>query len=344
MRILIVEPQFADPDMERAILGPEAEIVLYSAIRDGPVPRAELAACDGLIHYRSRNAITRADVEAMERCRIVAQAGVGFNHIDLVACAERGIPVCNTPDYGTTEVADHTVALALSLVRGVAAYNDRLRRRAIGWDAMAVPNIRRLRGATFGVVGLGRIGLAAALRMKGFECEIAFHDPYLAPGAERALGFRRTETLAELMATSDILSVNTPLNAETAGLIGPASLAAAKPGLILVNTARGGTIDLDALEAALRSGQVAAAGLDVLPREPLDYAHPLLAAWERGETWLDGRLIVTPHAAFYSPDSITDMRRIVTETAANYLTRGVLRACVNAALLAEPRPASLSAA
>lgn len=334
MRILIIDPQFdAEPDVERSVAGPEADIVVWRTLDRGFPPDTEFAACDALINCRSRNAITRETVALMDRCRIVSQAGVGFNHIDIAACAERGIPVCNAPDYGTAEVADHAVTLAMCLTRGIVAYDAKLRNRAIGWDARAQKTVRRTRGLTFGVVGLGRIGTAAALRAQAFGMTIAFHDPYLSPGTERSFGFERTETLAELMGTSDILSVHTPLTPETAGLIGSESLANAKPGMVLVNTSRGGTMDLDAVEAALRDGRLGGAALDVLPTEPIEYAHPLLRDFEASADWLDGRLIVTPHAAFYSPDSVIDMRRIAMQNVVTYIQTGRLRSCVNLDLL-----------
>lgn len=271
----------------------------------------------------------------MARCRIVSQAGVGFNHIDLVACAERGIPVCNTPDYGTSEVADHAVALALALTRGIVAYNGKLQRREMGWHAREQTTVRRLTGRTFGIAGLGRIGTAAALRAKAFNVDIAFYDPYLPAGAERAFNFRRVTSLAELFEVSDVVSVHTPLTEETTGFINADALAHAKPGCVLVNTSRGGTMDLDAVHDALRSGQLAGAGLDVLPVEPMTYEHPLIRAFEANEDWLDGRLIITPHAAFFSPEGLADMRRISTQTVVDYLNHGVTRSCVNEGLLAE---------
>ena len=338
MNILIINPQFeGEPDIELSIAGSDADIEVWRTAEQGDPSEDVLKACDALINCRSANFVTEAMAAAMERCQIVVQAGVGYNHIDLAGCARHGIAVCNTPDYGTTEVADHAIALMLGLTRGVVAYDVRLRSRRMGWFAREVTTVRRLRGATFGVVGLGRIGTATALRARGFEMEIAFYDPYLPAGVERAFGFRRAETLEELMATSDVVSVHTPLTSETSKIIGEASLAAAKPGLYLVDTARGGTLDLDAVEAALRDGRLAGAALDVLPVEPIDYAHTLLKAWENGEEWLDGRLIVSPHAAFFSPDSLLDLRRIATRTAIDYIERGMLRACLNEALLQAPR-------
>lgn len=341
MQILIVDPQFeGEPDIERRAAGPEVDIVVWQTAERGPPSREALASCDALVNCRSRNTVTREHVAVMERCRIVGQAGVGFNHIDLVACAEAGIPVCNTPDYGTTEVADHALALALSLVRGVVAYDGKLRRREMGWHAREQTTVRRLRGAAFGILGLGRIGTATAMRARGFETEIAFCDPYLPVGIERAFGFRRCATAEELFATCDIVSVHTPLTEETAGIVGERTLRAARPGLLLVNTSRGGTLDLDAVQTALADGRLGGAALDVLPVEPIDYAHPLLQAFERNDPALDGRLVITPHAAFFSPDSVADMRRLVTETVMDYVRTGRLRACVNEALLANPRRAA----
>lgn len=334
MQILIVDPQFeGDPDIERKAAGPDVDIVVWQTAERGPPSREALATCDALVNCRSRNTVTREHVGHMERCRIVGQAGVGFNHIDIVACAEAGIPVCNTPDYGTTEVADHAMALALSLVRGVVAYDAKLRRREMGWHAREQKTVRRLRGATFGVLGLGRIGTATALRAKAFETEVAFCDPYLPVGIERAFGFRRCATVEELFATCDIVSIHTPLTDETARIVNRETLAAARPGLYLVNTSRGGTMDLDAVHEALRTGRLGGAALDVLPVEPIDYAHPLLEAFEANDPALDGRLVITPHAAFFSPDSVADMRRLVTETVVDYLRHGRLRACVNEAML-----------
>jgi len=334
MRILIIDPQFdAAPDVERAVVGPDAHLEIWRTVDRGFPPAAEFEACDALVNCRSRNAITRETVAHLNRCQIVSQAGVGFNHIDVVACAERGIPVCNAPDYGTEEVANHAVTMAMCLMRGIVAYDAKLRSRKIGWNARDQHTLRRTRGLTFGILGFGRIGTATALRAQAFGFHIAFYDPYVPPGIERAFGYNRVDDLASLMAVSDVLSVHTPLSPETSGLIGVQSLADARPGLVLVNTSRGGTMDLDAVEAALRDGRLGGAALDVLPKEPIDYTHPLIAAFEASEDWLDGRLLITPHAAFYSPASVIDMRRIAMENVVNFIRSGVLRSCVNAELL-----------
>lgn len=332
-KVLIIDPQFAtDPDVERTVLHEDRyDIDIWRPLGDEPVPAGYLAWADAVLNCRSRHGLKGEAVAAMERTRIVVQAGVGFNHIDLEACGARGIPVCNTPDYGTMEVADHAIAMMLSMLRGVTAYHLRLLTRDDAWATLTLPlaPVRRLRGLTFGVVGMGRIGTAAALRARAFEMRPAFFDPYLPPGAELSFGFARAKTLHDLMAMSDVISIHCPLTKETAGFIDDAALAAARPGAILVNTARGGVVDLGAVERALRSDRLVGAALDVLPVEPLDRSHPLIAAWTRREPWLEGRLIITPHAAFFTPESLADMRRLSAQAIFDYFEEGKLRSCVN---------------
>jgi D-3-phosphoglycerate dehydrogenase/C-terminal binding protein len=223
----------------------------------------------------------------------------------------------------------------LALTRGTATYHDALRSDPVrGWSHMAAPVVRRLRDAVFGVVGLGRIGLAAAIRARAFGMRISFFDPYLPSGMEIAVDAERCASLGELMAVSDVVSVHAPASEETRGLIGAAAFAQAKTGLILINTARGSIVDLDALHDALAEGRIAAAGLDVLPTEPADPTHPLFAAWRKREAWIEGRLTLSPHAAFYSPASLRDMRIKGMLTVLRHLRAGDLSNCVNREFLA----------
>ena len=347
--VVIIDPQFeSDPDIERAVAGPD---VRFDILRPGAgeVPEAAMRRADAVVNCRSRHRLPARLVEAMDRVRIVVQAGVGFNHIDISACARRGIPVCNTPDYGTREVADHTLALILSLMRGVTAYHNRLLVRDDAWSTFALPvaPVRRLSRQVLGIVGLGRIGTAVALRARAFELDVLFFDPHLPAGHELGLGLRRAMTLAELLADSDIVTLHCPLGEETDRLIDDAAIAQMKPGAILINTSRGGVADLDSVMRGLRSGRLCAAGLDVLPQEPLDRSHPLIADWTSGAPWLEGRLILTPHAAFYTPESLADMRRLSMLAVVEFLRDGRLRSCVNLDQLAasgfsvptaQPRP------
>jgi phosphoglycerate dehydrogenase-like enzyme len=273
----------------------------------------------------------------LEKCRIYVKPAVGFDDVDLKAWGEAGIPVCNCPDYGTREVADHAIALMLTLTKSIAFHDESLRAdpRA-NWRPALNPYGQRLSDCTFGVVGLGRIGTAAALRAKAFDMDVVFFDPYLSSGVELSLGIRRADSLEELMGQSHVVSVHAPLNDETRNLIGAGAFAAARRGVIVINTARGPIVDIDALHDAMKEGQVLAAGLDVLPEEPASLQRPLIAAWQANEDWIRHRLLVTPHSAFFTPQSLRDIRRLSARTAGRFLRDGRLENCVNAAFL-KPR-------
>jgi len=268
--------------------------------------------------------------DKLQKCRLLVTPKVGFDNIDLAYWGQRGIPVCNVPDYGTMEVADHALALMLSLMKGVTFHTRELKRDPQGlWRPALNPYGKRLSSCVLGLVGLGRIGMAVALRAKAFGMDVRFFDPYVENGRDLALGVTRVLSLEELFAQSDVVSVHAPLATETDKLINAEVLAHSKPGLILVNTARGPIIDLDALYDAMRREQVLAAGLDVLPQEPADPDHPLIKAWAADEEWIDHRLVITPHSAFYTPESVYDMRYKGGEIAVRYLSGGSLENCVN---------------
>lgn len=317
-------------DIERNTAGGEAEIVHMMETDLANVPDAAWQDCDGVLIWHFGRITADIVAKLGPRCKIIVRAGVGFDNVDVVAAAKRGIVVCNTPDYGTAEVADHAVAMALALIRGLPVFTDNLKADPVaGWRWQAAPvTMRRLRQAKVGIVGLGRIGLAAARRFAGFDTDIGFYDPEQPVGYELATGYRRYDALEEMLAVSDIVSVHCPLNAATRGLINDAAVAAMKPGTIYVNTARGPIQDMDAIHRGLTSGRIAGAGLDVMFAQEPPPAHPLLADYHAGK--LDGRLILSPHSAFFSPDALYDMRSKSVETMMMYLSKGRLRACVNA--------------
>ncbi|MDA1036649.1 MAG: C-terminal binding protein [Chloroflexi bacterium] len=239
--------------------------------------------------------------------------GVGYDVVDAEAARRKGIALANVPDYCTNEVADHTMALMLSLTRGLSAYVDSVKADVERWEWSAAGKLFRMTGKTLGIIGLGRIGTAVAMRAKAFGLDVAFYDPYARDGMDRALGLRRLE-LDDLLAQADFLTLHTPLTDETRGMVNADFFAKLKHGAYLVNTSRGGVLDANALEVALREGRVAAAALDVLPTEPPDPELALVKAWRAGEDWLKHRLIVTPHSAFYSEEGEVDMRVKATAT------------------------------
>jgi C-terminal binding protein len=274
----------------------------------------DCAEADGLMIMRFT--VSAQDLARFPRLRCIVRMGVGYDRIARDAAAERNVLVCNVPDYGTTEVADHAMALALALRRGIVLYHDTQRRDPPApWRPIVGPLIRRSSVQTFGIVGLGRIGTAVALRARAFGFRVVFYDPYLPNGSELALGILRAKTLEDLMRETDTLTIHAPLTPETRGMVGPAELALLPEGAVVVNTARGPIVDLDALATQLRAGRIAAAGLDVVPVEPpVEPVPELIRAYRAREPWLEGRLIITPHAAWHTPQSEHDTRVKSAET------------------------------
>ncbi len=312
--VLYPERMYPDDKEERRILGPGTEVAMRDCGALADLTDADCQAADGLMIFRHR--VGEADFARFPKLRAVVRMGVGYDRIDRAAAAGRGVLVCNVPDYGTTEVADHAIALALALSRGLIHHHER--QRTVGdWSVIRDPAIRRFGARVFGVLGLGRIGTAVALRAKALGFPVVFHDPHLPNGTELALGVARAGSLDALLRQSDILSVHVPLTRGTAGLLGAAQFAAMPAGAIVVNTARGPTMDWDALEAALRSGHLSAAGLDVMDVEPpVAPVHPLLRAYRERDPALLGRLIVTPHSAYWTPEAEWDIRIKSAETMA----------------------------
>jgi phosphoglycerate dehydrogenase-like enzyme len=331
-RILFPTMPAGYEDVARSAVG-EGFITEFFPSAEG-ITEAQWQAADAIVGSSPPGAI----VDHLTNCKIFVKAAVGFDEVDIARYGAMGIPVCNTPDYGTREVADHAIAMALTLAKSIAYHDENLRADPRGnWRPAHNPYGKRLSVCTFGVVGIGRIGTATARRAKAFDMDVVCYDPYQPNGVELALGIRRADTLEALMAQCDIVSIHAPLNSETRKLIGQSALAAAKPGMLLVNTARGPIIDLAALHDAMQNNTILAAALDVLPEEPANLQEPLLAAWHRGDTWLKHRLILTPHSAFYTPESMRDIRAFSARTAARYLREGRLENCVNKAFL-KPRP------
>lgn len=196
-------------------------------------------------------------------------------------------------DYGTEEIADHALALALSMRRGVLLHHDLQRGSSPApWMHIAHPLVARLQKTTFGILGLGRIGTAAALRAKAFGWHVLFYDPYLPNGADKAIGIERTKNLQDLFRRSSLLSIHCPSTRETRGSVGYDQLKLMPKGAVLVNTARGEIVDLDGVERCLKEDILSGAALDVLAVEPIpeDNVHPLIKAYRDKEEWLIGRM------------------------------------------------------
>ncbi len=323
-------------DLERSIVGPDVELINARRPRFSDIDAETWGRADAIVLRHIP--IDAAAVALLKRTRIIVRNGVGFDVIDLEATGRAGIVACNVPDYGTTEVADTAIAMMLTFARGTASHDAALRARLEGgWTHLNNVTAKRLRGACFGVIGLGRIGTAAALRARAFGMEVAFYDPWRPNGAELSFNFRRARTRDELLGMADVVSIHAPLTNDTRRLIDTSAVNAMKQGAFLINTARGEICDTSALLEGLKSAKLAAVGLDVLPSEPASPDDPLVAAWFDNEPWIRGRMLLNPHSAFYSPDSLVDLRSKAIETAIGYLREGSMANCVNAEYLTARR-------
>ena len=312
---------------ERKILGPAAEVTALAARHEDEL-RGRIEQAAAIILYHEL-ALTRATIERLVDCKLIVRGGVGYDNVDRQFARSRGIPVANVPDYGNEEVADTAIAMMMTLARGVHVLNSRLRAGQGGWSYLQAVPLARLRGRVFAVVGLGRIGTAAALRAKALGMDVVFYDPYKPDGYDKALGVRRAAALDELLAEAYVVSMHCPLTEETQNMINAQTLALMPRATYLINTARGGIVDTTALPAALGSGQLAGAGIDVLPQEPPAADTPLLEAWRDPSHPAHHRLILNPHAAFYSEEGLLDMR-IKTAEACHRAIEGLpLRNVVN---------------
>ena len=234
----------------------------------------------------------------MPELGIVSRIGAGYDTVDTDACEKAGVWVANSPDYGVGEVATHALALALASIRNVVALSPRHRRG--NWYYMSSGTLSRPSQMTLGIVGLGRIGKRMAHISRNVFKRVVAYDPYLIDGDFPAY-VERARSLDDLAAQSDVVSVHTPLTAETRGMIDATFFGAMKPGAYFVNTARGAVVDIaDADARRSKPARLRGAGLDVLPEEPVPRDSPLVG---------HPRVILTPHAAFYSVEAEKELRR-----------------------------------
>lgn len=258
--------------------------------------REEIEDADALIVWHEI-IITEKTINRLANCKIIVRAGTGYDNIDIVAAAEKNIPVTNVPDYGTEEVADSTICLILNLMCRTHHVCNRVKSGGYRWqDAFGAT---RNRGSLLGIIGLGRIGAAVALRAKAFGFEVVFFDPFLPDGVDKSLGIRRAETLGELLKESKIVSLNCALTDENRYMIDEDAFKMMRKDAYLVNTARGGLVKEDALIAALEEGEIAGAAIDVLEQEP-DITPELREI---------PNLYLTAHTAFYSDQSFVELRQ-----------------------------------
>jgi D-3-phosphoglycerate dehydrogenase len=307
-KILYADNNYADLDLERALFAPAGIDIVVAQCKTEEDVIAHAKGCRGiLLQYAP---ITARVVAALPDLGIVSRIGAGVDTVDLEACERAGVWVANSPDYGVGEVATHALALALASIRNIVAYH-----RDIGegkWHFLSSGTLARPSQMTLGIVGLGRIGKRMAHISRNVFKRVVAYDPYLIDGDFPAY-VERAATLADLAGQADIVSVHTPLTAETRGMIDARFFGAIKRGAYFVNTARGAIVNMDDLAAAIDAGILAGAALDVLPEEPIARDSPLLT---------HPRVILTPHAAFYSVEAEKELRRKAAQNIITWLATG----------------------
>jgi D-3-phosphoglycerate dehydrogenase len=298
-RVLITDHAWPDVQLESAILE-SAGLQVVDAPTSDEATLCALAA-DAVAIMTCFGQVTPLVIDSARGLQVVARFGVGVDNIAVESASARGIPVTYVPDYCAAEVAEHALALLLTLGRGIVRYDRSVKSRR--WDLSVAAPLRRIEGQTLGLLGYGRIGSRLADKARGLGMRVL-------ASASRARDGVLTDELDALLAESDFVSLHVPLTLETREMVNETFLRRMKPTAFLINTARGGLVDTAALTRALREGWIAGAGLDVLPEEPIATDDPLLD--------LDN-VVITPHVAFYSEESLVELRRRAAQSVVDVL-------------------------
>jgi D-3-phosphoglycerate dehydrogenase len=302
---VFITDYISNPDIEKSILGEHLTDKLSSDVAVLLVWHEQINQ-----HY----------CKQLPNLKGVVRYGVGYDSLDLTFLKSRNIVACNTPDYGTEEVADTALAMILNVARGITRYDFLCRDYENGsWQENTIKSLKRNSDITLGIIGAGRIGGSVILKAGALRFKTIFYDKYKERGYEKLLGAQRVETLEELLALSDIVSIHVPLTSETEGIIDERFISKMRNGASLINTARGKIVkNLDVFYEPLQIGNLASVALDVLPDEPpIDCR--LIRAWKFRERWLEGRLIINPHTAYYSKRAFIEMREKAAQNALRIL-------------------------
>lgn len=293
MSKVYITDYFKVQDVEREILGDN--------LSDMPTEEVEVL----LVWHEE---INESYIKQFPNLKGVVRYGVGYDTLDLELLASKNIYACNTPDYGVDEVSDTAIAMIMNIARGVSQYNSLAKHLSKDWQENVLQGIKRSNQYKLGVIGAGRIGGSVLIKAKSLRFQTCFYDPYKPSGHEKIFDSQRVDKLEDLLKWSDIVSINIPLNKETKGLVNADFIKNMNPGSSIVNTARGGLIeDIDVFYKPLKRGYLANVALDVLPEEPPGPSK-LLDDWRSHERWLNGRLIINPHTAYYSKSAYQEMR------------------------------------
>lgn len=313
-RVLVTD-KLADEGLELLRGEPGLEVIVSTKL-DTAGLRDALQEADGIV-IRSGTQLTPEVLRDQRRLKVIVRAGVGVDNIDVPTATRQGIVVMNTPGGNTVSTAEHTLALMLALSRNVAKANDSL--KAGKWDRNKFTG-NQLGGKTLGIIGLGRVGVAVAKRAQGFDMKVVGYDPFLSADRAADLGIESVSRVDDLWSRCDYITLHTPLSAETRNIINAAAIAKMRPGVRIINCARGGLIDEPALAEALSAGKVAGAAIDVFEPEPPPKDHPLVN---------QPNVLVTPHLGASTEEAQVSVAIEAARLLADFFQRGQVRFAVN---------------
>jgi len=294
-RVLYTDHGFSDVATERALIEEAGGDLVVAQCRTAEDVIEAAEGADALLVQWAP--ITADVIATLDRCKVLVRLGIGVDNVDLAAARAHGVPVCNVPDYCIDEVADHTLALILAATRQIGPCDSAI--KAGQWKLpVALTALHALKYMTIGLVAFGRIGREVAARLNAFKCKVLVFDPALPESVIRDAGCVPA-TLDDVLTQSDLITLHCPSTEKTRRMINADSIAKMKKGVILVNASRGTLVDTGALAAALQSGQISAAALDVADPEPLNADSPLLKM---------SNVVITPHVASATPQAVQKLR------------------------------------
>lgn len=315
MKVVITDYQYENIDQEKKIIGDAGLKLAEYQIKDAKQLIGLIDDADAVItQYSDMN---REVIEHLQHCKMIIKYGIGVNNIDVMAATEKGIYVCNVPDYGVEEVSDHAIAMIFALSKKLPIITKALRNG--DWGYSSVVPLYRFSESVVGLVGLGRIPQLVAKKLKGFGVRILAYDPYVMPETAEESGVELVD-FDTLCKESDYISIHCPLTGGTNHLFNKRVFQMMKKTAFIINTARGPVVCEEDLVEALESGEIAGAALDVFENEPVCADHKLLRM---------DQVIATPHCAWYSIEAITSLQRKTAEEVVNVLAGNAPFNCVN---------------
>ncbi len=319
LKVLITDYAWSSLEPERKVLADAGSEIIVAETGEESELLTHAPMADGIL--TCWKPVREPIIVAAKKCQIIARYGIGLDNIDVDAATENGIIVTNVPTYCVDEVSDHAMALILTCARKITRYDNAVKSGI--WDQNIGQNMYRLRGKTLGIVGIGNIAKSLIPKAKAFGLIVNVYSPRTDSDAIKSLGAHKV-TFDELLKTSDYISIHAPLTATTLHMFSVEEFRAMKPTAYLINTARGGIVDTDALFAALQHNEIAGAGLDVLETEPPKQNEALLEL---------ENVIITPHAAFISEESILELQVTAASCVAKVLNGNLPETVVNPSVL-----------